>query len=132
MLDTNVLVDFQSGDSAVCKRVLSHPIDDLATTVITVEEQLSGWYTLLRRAKDHEQLARAYQRLADSVLMLSRFRLLSFTENAIERFEHLRTLQLGVKHMDLRVAAISLKHGGTPATRNVTDFTGVPGLIVEN
>jgi len=59
VLDTNTLVLFQEGHGEVCRRVLSHPIDELATTAITVEEQLSGWYTLLRRAKDAGQLAQS-------------------------------------------------------------------------
>ena len=60
VLDTDTLVLFQEGHEAVCRRVLSHAMEDLAISVITVEEQLSGWYTLLRRAKNVEKLARAY------------------------------------------------------------------------
>lgn len=67
VLDTDTLVLFQEGHESVCRRVLSCPMDDLAISVITVEEQLSGWYTLLRRARSNEKLAGAYQRLADAV-----------------------------------------------------------------
>lgn len=132
ILDTDILVLFQEGHELVCGRVLSRSVDQLATTVITVEEQLSGWYTLLRRAKGAEQLARAYQRLADNVQLLSRFQILSFTEPAIGRFEQLKSLKLGVRHMDLRIAAIALEHGGTLVTRNTSDFRGVPGLTIED
>ncbi len=89
VLDTDTLVLFQEGQGEVCRRVLSHPIDELATTAITVEEQLSGCYTLLRRAKDKKQLAHAYQRLVDNVQVLGQFHILSFTEPAIERFTYL-------------------------------------------
>jgi tRNA(fMet)-specific endonuclease VapC len=41
-------------------------------------------------------------------------------------------LKLGVKHMDLRIAAIVLEHGGVLVTRNVSDFQNVPGLTIEN
>ena len=90
VLDTDTLVLFQEGHDAVCRRVLSHPMEEIAICVITVEEQLSGWYTLLRRAKSTELLARTYQRLADAVEVLSRFRILSFTVSAIDRFEGLK------------------------------------------
>ena len=40
---------------------------ELAITVLTVEEQLSGWYAWLRRATQPSQLARGYQELADAV-----------------------------------------------------------------
>ena len=67
VLDTDILVLFQEGHPAVSQRILGCRIEELATTVINVEEQLSGWYTLVRRAKGPQQLAHAYQRLAGSV-----------------------------------------------------------------
>jgi tRNA(fMet)-specific endonuclease VapC len=97
-----------------------------------VEEQLSGWYTLLRRAKTAEHVARAYQRLADSVQLLGRFCVLSFTPPSIVRFERLKQQKLGVKHMDLRIAAIVLEHAGTLVTRNLRDFQPVPELMIED
>ena len=98
--------------------------------MITVEEQLSGWYTLVRRAKGAEQLSHAYQRLADTVNLLGCFRILSFTEQAIERFTYLKGLKIGVKHADLRIAAIALEHGGTLVTRNTRDFQNIPDLSI--
>ncbi len=130
VLDTDTLVLFQEGHGEVCRRVLSKPVDELATTAITVEEQLSGWYTLLRRAKDARQLAHAYQRLVDTVQVLGQFHILSFTEPAIDRFIYLKGLKLGVKHADLRIAAITLEHGGTLVTRNVRDFREIPDLPI--
>ncbi len=130
VLDTDTLVLFQEGHGEVCRRVLSHPIEELATTAITVEEQLSGWYTLLRRAKDTRQLAHAYQRLVDSVEVLGQFHILSFTEAAIDRFIYLKGLKLGVRHADLRIAAITLEYLGTLVTRNVKDFRGIPDLPI--
>ncbi len=132
VLDSDILDLYQTGHPTVCGWVHSHPIEELATTVITVEEHLSGWYTLLRRAKDAKQLARAYLRLADTVVFLARFRILSFTEAAIERYEQLKRLKLGTKKMDLRIAAITLVHGGTLVTRNVRDFQGIPALATED
>jgi len=132
VLDTDTLVLFQEGHEAVTRRVLSHPMEELAISVITIEEQLSGWYTVIRRAKSVEKIARAYQRLADSVSLLSRFRILSFTEDAISQFQQLRGQKLGIKHMDLRIAAIALVHQATLATRNVRDFQHVSGLVIED
>lgn len=51
VLDTDILSLFQSGHPTVCQRIGVVPPDEVAVTVISVEEQLSGWYTLLRRAK---------------------------------------------------------------------------------
>ena len=43
---------------------------------------------------------------------------------------HLKGLKLGVKHADLRIAAITLEHGGTLVTRNVRDFQAIPDLSI--
>jgi tRNA(fMet)-specific endonuclease VapC len=109
VLDTDTLVLFQQGHEVVCRRVLSHTIEELAISVITVEEQLSGWYTLLRRAKSVETL-----------------------ERAIGEFQRLKAQKLGVKHMDLRIAAITVEHAGTLVTRNTRDFQRISGLAIED
>jgi predicted nucleic acid-binding protein len=64
--------------------------------------------------------------------VLSRFRILSFTATAIDRFEELKRQKLGVKHMDLRIAAITLEHIGTLVTRNSRDVQLVPRLGIDD
>ena len=54
--------------------------------------------------------------------MLARFHIFSFTEPAIDRFIYLKGMKLGVKHADLRIAAITLEQGGTLVTRNARDL----------
>jgi tRNA(fMet)-specific endonuclease VapC len=109
-----------------------HTPAELTATVITVQEQLDGWYARLPRARRRDELARIYQRLADNVRFLGRLQLLSFTEPAILRYEHLRTLKLNIGKMDLRIAAIVLEHGVILVTRNVRDFQRVPQLVFED
>ena len=132
VLDTDILSLYRRGQPLVVQRMLQQSLNTLATTAITVEEQLTGWYTLLRQQKSRQQLARAYQNLVETVVELNQFRLLSFTEEAIDRFETLRSQKLGVRANDLRIAAIALVNGATVVTRNVADFGRVPGLLVEN
>lgn len=93
---------------------------------------MSGWYTLLRRARDKAKLARAYERMTENVRFLSRLQIFSFTEPAIARFESLKSMKLGVKAMDLRIAAVALEVAATVVTRNLADFGRVPGLRVED
>ena len=130
VLDTDILSLFQRGNVSVCAAAAQRDPEDLAVTVITVEEQISGWYTLLRRAKDRGELAAVYQQLTSNVAFLARVKILTFTEAAIARFEGLRALKLGVASMDLRIAAIAIEHGATLVTRNVGDFLRIPGLTV--
>ena len=132
VLDTDSLSLWQHGHSVVSARVAEHSPGDLAVAVITVPEQLDGWHSQLARAKRPEQLARVYDLLADSVRFLARLQILSFTEPAISRYEHLRSLKLNIGKMDLRIAAIVLEHGATLITRNRRDFQRIPGLLIED
>jgi tRNA(fMet)-specific endonuclease VapC len=132
VLDTDILTLFQEGHSSICEHVAQRLPDELSTSIISVEEQLSGWYTLRRRVRGRNQLARAYDRFASNVRMLSRLQILSFSVEAIGRYEALRRSKLGVKGNDLRIAAIALQHSAILVTRNRIDFDRIPGLRVEN
>lgn len=61
VLDTDVLSLYQQGHPGLSARVQSHDLTELAITVISLEEQLTGWYTLLRQARQPKQTIVAYQ-----------------------------------------------------------------------
>src|SRR5262245_13308248 len=105
VLDTDTLTLFQEGHAKVCERASAVPPADLAVTVITVEEQLSGWYTELRKAERPERLAWAYRRLAQTVRFLSRVQVLDYDEPAITRYGDLHRQKLKVRKSDLQIAA---------------------------
>lgn len=86
-LDTDTLTLYQLGNPAVCQHVGQHPSVDLAVAILSVEEQMSGWYTLLRQTKKRDELAHVYHRFTENVQSLSRLQILSFAEAAIDRFE---------------------------------------------
>ncbi len=132
MLDTDILSLYYRGDSIVVQRVDAHAPAELAISVMTVDEQLSGWYTLTRQARQPADVARAYARLGDAVVRLAKWRILPYTEPAIARVAQFKALRLNVRVMDLRIAAIALEHGAVVVTRNVRDFGRVPGLSVED
>jgi tRNA(fMet)-specific endonuclease VapC len=71
ILDTDILSLLQDGDLIVRQRVGSHPANEVAITVISVEEQLRGWYTKLRRARTPPMLAQANERLTRNVRFLT-------------------------------------------------------------
>jgi tRNA(fMet)-specific endonuclease VapC len=132
VLDTDMLTLYRRGHEAVMRHALTHPPEDLAITVITVEEQLSGWYTLLRRVKASADLTRVYDRLVETVMFLSSTHILSFTQPAAAQYEQLRSMRLRIGTMDLRIAAIVLAYGATLVTRNVQDFQRISGLVIED
>jgi tRNA(fMet)-specific endonuclease VapC len=132
VLDTDHLSLYYRGDPIVVRNIDARPLPDLAISVLTVDEQLTGWYTLTRQARRPEDIARAYAHLGDSVVRLARWRILPFTESAIARVAQLKALRLNVRLMDLRIAAVALENGAVVVTRNRRDFTRVPGLILED
>jgi len=132
ILDTDTLSLLQHGHPKVSQNVGARSPADIAITVISLEEQLSGWFTALRKARRPDDLARVYGRLTDTVRSLARLTILPFTTAAIARYQHLVGMRLNVGRMDLRIAAIVLEHGGTLITRNIRDFGRVSGLILED
>lgn len=132
ILDTDTLTLLQERHAKVLARVAACKPDDIAITVLSVEEQLSGWYRRLRKAKKEEELARVYDRLTATIRSLARLPILSFSEAAIRRAKALHAAKLNVRKMDLSIAAIALVHQAIVVTRNVRDFQRVPGLVVED
>jgi tRNA(fMet)-specific endonuclease VapC len=132
VLDTDLLTLYYRGNPVVVQRVDARPANELAISVMTVDEQLTGWYTLTRRARRPDEIARAYARLGDAVERLAKWRILGYTEPAIVRVAQLKALRLNVRLMDLRIAAIALENSAVVVTRNRRDFGRVPGLSVED
>jgi tRNA(fMet)-specific endonuclease VapC len=130
ILDTDCLSLLQRRHPTLVANVSSVPPDEVAVTIISVEEQPPGWYAQIRRARKPPQLARAYQQLTDNVVMLSRLAVLTFTLPAIARFNQLTGLQLNISTMDLRIAAITLENSGPLVTRNARDCQRVPNLTI--
>lgn len=123
---------YYEGHSVVRGHIDAHPTSELAITVLTVDEQLTGWYTLTRQAHRPEHVVRAYDHLAQTVVRLARWRILPYTEQAVARVAQLKALRLNVRVMDLRIAAVALEHGAIVVTRNLRDFRRVPGLTVDD
>lgn len=132
VLDTDLLSLWQHGHPNVARHVSAHRIDELAVTVITVQEQLDGWHSQLPRARSAKRIADLYRRLADTVRFLSRLQILDFSETAVQRFDQLRKQHSNIGRMDLRIAAVVLENQLTLVTRNRQDFQRIPGLKIED
>lgn len=132
ILDTDMLTLIEEGHPAASRRFLQEPVEHLAITVLTVEEQLSGWYTQLRKAKTPDRLAQVYRRLAEAVSFLAHLRILTYDAPAMRRFDEFRKAKIEVGAIDLRISAVVLEHQATLVTRNARDFKRVPGLQLED
>src|SRR5436853_1590472 len=105
VLDSDTLSLLEHGHEEVSARARSHSAGEIAIAVITVDEALRGWFSMVRKAKNPRQLALAYDRLARSVSFLSKIRILTFSETAIASFGQLLKAKLQVGANDLRIAA---------------------------
>lgn len=132
VLDTDHVTLFFRGHAEVVARVLSTPEDQRAVTVPGVEEQLRGWFTAVRKARQAEDLARAYEGLFQVIEMAKTFNVLPFTRAAVDRYLDLRSELRRLGKQDLAIAAIALEFDGTLVTRNRQDFEQVPNLRVED
>lgn len=85
LLDTDHISLYQIGHPRVIQQIMSHIQDLLAVSVITVEEQLSGWQRSLRQARDDARRAEVYRRMALAVESLSGWLVCPFPLSAMTR-----------------------------------------------
>ena len=105
---------------------------EIATTVITVEEQTRGWLGLIRRYPDvHRQVA-YYERLVRLFDFFAEWQILPFDQRAADEFKRLRQQGVRIGTMDLKIASIVLVGGVTLLSGNNRDFQQVPGIQVED
>lgn len=132
IFDTDILTMFSMGHPEVTAHVEATEPTKIAITIITVDEQLTGWYSEARKAKDAAKVVKAYDGLWRAVELLKRFTVLPMSMTAAQRYFDLRKQFSKLGKMDLAIAAIVLEVGGILVTRNKSDFQQVPGLVLED
>ena len=105
----------------------------MATTIVSVEEQLRGWLAQIHKLNDNP-LAQVpiYQRLQGRVEFFANWVVLPWTQRGAELFQTLRKQGVRIGAMDLKIACIAITADATLLTRNVGDFSKVPKLKFAN
>ncbi len=135
VLDTDVLTMLERGGSTAFPlqmRLSAVPVSEVVTTIVNYEEQMRGWLSQAAQAVTMNKMIAAYSRLGTHVETFRDILILPFDEAASERFEHLRKLRIAIGTSDLKIAAICLAADTTLLTRNLRDFSKVPGLRAED
>jgi tRNA(fMet)-specific endonuclease VapC len=135
LLDTDHVSLLERGDWLVSQRFQQVSQETVATSVITLEEQIQGWFNEIRKASAGAQPRRlkiAYRSLSRTIQYLSQFQHFDFDEAAYDRWRTLRQQGVRIGTQDLRIAAIALNHSCILVTRNQQDFAQVPDLQIEN
>ncbi|MBN2577381.1 MAG: type II toxin-antitoxin system VapC family toxin [Pirellulales bacterium] len=120
------------GSAALRERLADAAPDEVATTIISYEEQIRGWMTYIARAKSLGQQLEAYHRLRRHLDNYRQIPILDFDENAVAEFQNLRQMKIRIGMMDLKIAAIVLSRDAILLSRNLVDYRRVPGLRVED
>lgn len=136
ILDTDCLsiLERESGpDYFILSRNLARfHAEDIATTIISFDEQMRGWMSVVAKAHTIERLVITYAKLDRFLETFRRMRTVSFDEDAALIFQGLKQKKLRVGTMDLRIAAIALAQNAILVSRNLVDFERIPNLTVED
>ncbi len=136
VLDTDHLSLLMQGTGPEGRRIMARleAIDpaNLATTIITFEEQTRGWLAFTKRARSASQMVEGYGRLKKHLDTYQRMNVLDFDQEAAMIFLSLRRSKIRVGTMDLKIGAIALAREATLLSRNIVDFGRIFGLKVED
>jgi tRNA(fMet)-specific endonuclease VapC len=132
LLDTDHVSLHERGHLPLRARLASFPPEEVAGSVVTVEEMLRGRLAILARRSDGEARVPAYAKLLETVLFFSTIPVVPFDMACEQQFQAWRALRLRVGSRDLRIAATALVQHAVLITRNRRDFEHVPGLRIED
>ena len=136
ILDTDVLTLLQRQSQPAYARLQQRLVRlsdaDMATTVVSFQEQARGWLASLNQAPTETRLLAAYASFRNLLDAFCRLNVLPYDAMAHTQFNELRRQRIRIGTMDQRIAAIALSQGATVVTRNARDFGRVPGLKVED
>lgn len=114
------------------ERLRSVPLDDVATTVISYEEQMRGWLSRIARATKSERQLAVYRELKKQLRNYCDIAVVDYDASAIAEYERLKKTRIRLGTMDLKIAAIALANNSILLTRNLSDFQKVPDLRAED
>jgi tRNA(fMet)-specific endonuclease VapC len=135
ILDTDHLSLYERAYPKVCARIIrtrQYSSDTLFTTVVSLEEQYAGRIAQIRKATTPQALVGAYEKLKQIFALFSELDILEYDIKADEYFRQFRKAGILIGTLDLRIAAITLVHGGILLSRNLQDFEKVPGLTIQD
>ncbi|MEK7728823.1 MAG: type II toxin-antitoxin system VapC family toxin [candidate division KSB1 bacterium] len=136
ILDTDHVSLFQRDHPSVIAKIKETFPEQLAVTIITVEEQMRGRLAQIKRASQKsappQKLIKAFEELKKGAQYFCYVRVLDFDMPAEAQFKNLHLQKLRVGVQDLRIAAIALATNNVLVTRNRHDFEKIPGLMLED
>ena len=134
ILDTDCFSLWQQNHPMMVQRVEVNA-ENLAVTIVTVEEVIRGWFNVINQASAPSQadkLVWPYTRLWDTLDDFKILNILKIDQNAFTIYTEFFRQRIRIGTQDLRIAAIVLANNAILVTRNNRDFSQVPGLVQED
>ena len=134
ILDTDCFSLWQQNHPMMVQRVEVNA-ENLAVTILTLEEVIRGWFNVIRQASAPSQadkLVLAYTKLWDTLDDFKNLNILKFDQNASSIYTKFHRQIRLIGSQDLRIAAIVLANNATLVTRNHRHFSQVPDLEQED
>jgi tRNA(fMet)-specific endonuclease VapC len=135
LLDTDhlsVFTDERDPRHSMLNERMEAATEQIACTIVSVEETLRGWLAIIHRLRDVHQQLPAYVRLRQLFNVLSDWEIVLFDEGAAHRFVGLRKQRIRIGTMDLKIASIALNVDALLVTTNLRHYSLVPGLRCQN
>ena len=130
ILDTDHVTLHQHNQPQVVAKLQACAPEDLAVTVVTMEEQMRGRLAQVgRRGVD---VTLAYDQLRATAGYFCDLTILPFDAGTQAQYVRLEAQKIRIGTLDKRIAAIVLRQNGILITRNQRDFEQVPGLQIED
>jgi len=132
LLDTDHVSLHERGHLPLRARLASFLPDEVAVSIVTVEEMLRGRLAILARRSTGEARVHAYTKLLETAHFFGTISVVPFDMAYEQQFQALRAMRLRVGSRDLRIAATALVQNVVLITRNRRDFEQVPGLRLDD
>jgi tRNA(fMet)-specific endonuclease VapC len=134
ILDTHICQLAMAKNPLVMERIAraDAEADTIATTIISLDEAVSGWLPICHDGKRLAKRAWAYEQLLATFTYYRGQLVLPYTPEAASL---LATLKKSFQHIglgDLSIAAIALTLNGIVVAQNFVDFQRIPGLQIED
>jgi tRNA(fMet)-specific endonuclease VapC len=132
VLDTDHVSLLQRGNPLVSQRLEAVNPEEIAVTIVTVEEQFGGRLHVIRQGSSRDEILLAYDRLMTTLKYFGTVNVLDFDEDAWNCYTDLVSQKIRIGTRDLRIAAVVMSKNAILVTRNRRDFERVPGLRFED
>jgi tRNA(fMet)-specific endonuclease VapC len=135
VLDTDHISEFQRRNSKVVQRIYRINPNNVAVTIISVEEQVRGQLKVINEMNNlklSDSLVQAYANLGKTVKFFNSIHVLDFDQEACNYYTELKRQKIRIGTQDLKIASMVLSKQAILVTRNRKDFEKIPNLLIED